>query len=71
MVLVIFALGALPGVLAGGPLRVRYVRSPMADDIAPQFRRLRADVDPQLLRMQNQLDNIESAVNLAMLPLAS
>jgi hypothetical protein len=28
--------------------------------------RLHADVDPQLRRMQNQLDNIEAAVNLAL-----
>jgi hypothetical protein len=27
---------------------------------------MHADIDPQLRRMQNQLDNIESAVNLAM-----
>jgi hypothetical protein len=28
---------------------------------------MHADVDPQLRRMQNQLDNIESAVNLAVI----
>jgi hypothetical protein len=65
MVLLIFALGALLGVLAGGALCARYLRSAIADDIGPQLRRLHADVDPQLRRMQNQLDNIESAVNLA------
>lgn len=65
MVLLIFALGALLGVLAGGALCVRYLRSAIADDIGPQLRRLHADVDPHLRRMQNQLDNIESAVNLA------
>lgn len=64
MVLLIFALGALLGVLAGGVLCIRYLRSAIADDIGPQLRRLHADVDPQLRRMQNQLDNIESAVNL-------
>ena len=66
MVLLIFALGALLGVLAGGALCVRYLRSAIADDIGPQLRRLHADVDPQLRRMQNQLDNIEAAVNLAL-----
>jgi len=66
MVLLIFALGALLGVLAGGALCARYLRSAIADDIGPQLRRLHADVDPQLRRMQNQLDNIESAVNLAL-----
>jgi len=64
MVLLIFALGALLGLLAGAALCVRYLRSAIADDIGPQLRRLHADVDPQLRRMQNQLDNIESAVNL-------
>ena len=66
MVLLIFALGALLGVLAGGMLCMRYLRSSIADDIGPQLRRLHADVDPQLRRMHNQLDNIESAVNLAL-----
>ena len=66
MVLLIFALGALLGVLAGGALCARYLRAAIADDIGPQVRRLHADVDPQLRRMQNQLDNIESAVNLAL-----
>jgi len=65
MVLLIFALGALLGVLAGGVLCMRYLRSAIADDIGPQLRRLHADVDPQLRRMQNRLDNIESAVKLA------
>jgi hypothetical protein len=66
MVLLIFFLGALLGVLAGGALCARYLRAAIADDIGPQVRRLHADVDPQLRRMQNQLDNIESAVNLAL-----
>ena len=66
MVLLIFALGARLGVLAGGALCARYLRAAIADDIGPQLRRLHADVDPQLRRMQNQLDNIESAVNLAL-----
>jgi len=66
MNLLIFALGAMLGVLAGGALCVRYLRSAIAGDIGPQLRRMHADIDPQLRRMQNQLDNIESAVNLAL-----
>ena len=66
MVLLIFVLGGLLGVLAGGALCVYYLRSAIADDIGPKLKRLHADIDPQLRRMQNQLDNIESAVNLAM-----
>ena len=66
MVLLIFALGALLGVLAGGALCVRYLRATLAADIGPQLRRLHADIDPRLGRMRNQLDNIESAVNLAL-----
>jgi hypothetical protein len=66
MVLLIFALGAMLGILAGVALCARYLRAAIADDIGPQLRRLHADVDPQLRRMQNQLDNIESAVNLAL-----
>jgi hypothetical protein len=66
MVLLIFVLGALLGVLAGGTLCVYYLRSAITDDIGPKLRRMHADIDPQLRRMQNQLDNIESAVNLAL-----
>jgi hypothetical protein len=62
----IFFLGALVGVLAGGALCVQFLRSAIADDIGPQLRRMHADIDPQLRRMQNQLDNIETAVNLAL-----
>ena len=65
MVLLIFVLGALLGVLAGGSLCVYYLRSAITGDIGPQLKRMHADIDPQLRRMQNQLDNIESAVNLA------
>jgi hypothetical protein len=64
LIFLIFALGTLLGVLAGGVLCARYLRSAIADDIGPQLRRLHADVDPQLHRIQNQLDNIESAINL-------
>jgi hypothetical protein len=62
----IFLVGALTGVLAGGALCVRYLRSAITDDIGPQLKRLHADIDPQLRRMQNQLDLIDSAVNLAL-----
>jgi hypothetical protein len=65
MVLLIFVLGALLGVLAGGAVAARYLRAAITDDIGPEIRRMHADVDPQLRRMQNQLDNIESAMNLA------
>jgi hypothetical protein len=65
MVLLIFALGALLGVLAGGVMAARYLRTAITDDIGPKLRRMHADVDPQLRRMQNQLDNIETALNLA------
>jgi hypothetical protein len=66
MVLLIFVLGALLGVLAGGALCVYHLRTAIAGDIGPQLKRMHADIDPQLRRMQNQLDNIESAVNLAL-----
>lgn len=62
----IFVVGMLLGLVAGGALYIRYLRSAIADDIGPQLRRLQADVDPQLRRVQCQLDNIESAVNLAL-----
>ena len=51
--LVIFVLGALVGVLLGGALCVRYLRHEIAADICPRLRRL-----------QLQLDNLESAINL-------
>ena len=66
MVLLIFVLGALLGVLAGGALCVYYLRSAITDDIGPKLKRMHADIDPQLRRLQNQLDNIESAVNLSL-----
>jgi hypothetical protein len=53
--LLIFALGTLIGVLIGGALCVRYLRHEIAADIGPRLRRL-----------QLQLDNVESAVNLAL-----
>ena len=51
----IFVVGALLGVLAGGGLCVRYLRHEVAADIGPRLRRL-----------QLQLDNLETAVNLAL-----
>ncbi len=64
--MLIFVLGALLGVLAGGTLCVHHLRAAISADIGPQLKRMHADIDPQLHRMQNQLDNIESAVNLAL-----
>ena len=52
--LVIFLLGALIGVLFGGALCVRYLRHEIAADICPRLRRL-----------QLQLENLESAINLS------
>jgi len=51
--MLIFLVGALLGVLAGGMLCVRYLRREMAADIGPALRRMRA-----------QLDNLETAMNL-------
>jgi hypothetical protein len=51
--LLIFLLGTLVGVLMGGALCVRYLRHEVAADIGPRLRRL-----------QVQLDNLESALNL-------
>jgi hypothetical protein len=56
MFLLIFVVGALLGVLAGGAVCVRYLRHEIA-----------ADVGPQLRRLQLQLDNLEAAVNLALI----
>jgi hypothetical protein len=51
----IFLLGALLGVLVGGIFCVRYLQQEIA-----------ANVGPRLRRMQAQLDNVETAVNLAL-----
>jgi hypothetical protein len=51
----IFLLGMLIGVLAGGALCVRYLRQEIAADIGPRLRRL-----------QVQLDSLESALNLVL-----
>jgi hypothetical protein len=53
--MLIFILGSLLGILVGGALCVHYLRSEIA-----------ADIGPTLERMQNQLDLIESAVNIAL-----
>ena len=52
--MLIFLVGALLGVLMGGALCVRYLRREVADDIGPKLK-----------RMQLQLDNIETELNLA------
>jgi hypothetical protein len=52
----IFVLGALIGILAGGALCVRYLRQEIAGDIGPRLRRL-----------QTQLDSLESAINLVLM----
>ncbi len=51
----IFLLGAMIGVLMGGALCVRYLRHEIAADICPRLR-----------RVQLQLDNLESAINLVL-----
>ena len=64
--MLIFVFGALLSVLASRTLCVHYLRAAIADYIGPQLKRMHADIDPQLRPMQNQLDNIESAINLAL-----
>jgi hypothetical protein len=66
MALLIFIVGILLGVLAGGTLCVYYLRSTITGHIGPQLKRMHADIDPQLRRIQNQLDLIEYAVNSAL-----
>ncbi len=51
--MLIFLLGLLLGVLMGGALCVRYLRQELA-----------ADIGPKLKRVQFQLDNIETELNL-------
>ena len=55
MAWLIFTVGTLLGVLAGGALCVRYLRREVAADIGPRLRRL-----------QLQLDNLEAAINLTL-----
>ena len=66
MALLIFVVGILLGVLAGGMLCVYHLRSAITGHIGPQLKRMHADIDPQLRRIQNQLDLIEYAVNSAL-----
>ena len=54
--MIIFILGMLLGVLGGGAVCVRYLRHEIA-----------ADIGPQLRRMHGQLDNLEAALNLAVM----
>jgi hypothetical protein len=54
--MLIFLVGALLGVIMGGTLCVRYLRREIADDIGPKLKRI-----------QIQLDNVESALNLAIM----
>jgi hypothetical protein len=56
MILLIFLVGTLLGVLAGGTLCIRYLRSEIS-----------ADIGPRLRRMQLQLDGLEAAINLALM----
>ncbi len=55
MLVLIFFVGALLGVLMGGALCVRYLRHEVA-----------ADITPRLQHVQLQLDNLETAINLAL-----
>jgi len=52
----LFLVGGLLGLLGGGAVVVRYLRHEVAADIGPRLRRL-----------QLQLDNLETAVNLALM----
>jgi hypothetical protein len=56
MAIMLFLIGALLGILAGGALCVRYLR-----------REIAADIGPSLRHMRLQLDNLEAAVNLALM----
>lgn len=55
MVLLIFILGTLLGILAGGALCIRYLR-----------REIAADIGPQLRQIQGQLDYMEATLNYAL-----
>jgi hypothetical protein len=56
MVILIFLVGVLLGVLAGGAICVRYLRQEVAANMVPRLR-----------RMQLQLDNLEAEINLALM----
>jgi hypothetical protein len=51
----IFTLGVLLGVILGVVFGVRFIRHEVA-----------ADISPRLRRIQTQLDNLETALNLAL-----
>jgi hypothetical protein len=55
VVVMIFLLGFLIGVLGGGALCVRYLRQEIA-----------ADIGPRLRRVQMQLDNLDTEINLVL-----
>jgi hypothetical protein len=55
MTFLIFLVGALLGILAGGGLCVRYLRREVAGDLGPRLRRI-----------ELQLGTLESATNLAL-----
>jgi hypothetical protein len=55
MVALAFILGGMLGMLAGGAVVVHHLRAEIA-----------ANIGPTLARMQNQLDLIESAVDIAL-----
>ena len=54
--MLIFFVGLLTGVVTGGALCVRYLR-----------REIAADIGPRLKRVQLQLDNVETQLNLALM----
>jgi hypothetical protein len=56
MFVLLFVVGVLLGILVGGAICVRYLR-----------REIAADIGPCLRRMQAQLDNLEAAMNLALM----
>lgn len=51
-----FLLGTLVGAIAASLIRLAYLRREVA-----------ADIEPRLRRIQLQLDNLETALNLAMM----
>jgi hypothetical protein len=55
MIMLIFALGALLGVLVGGGLCIRYLR-----------REITADIGPQLRQINLRIETIESVLQLTL-----
>jgi hypothetical protein len=64
--MLIFVIGALTGLVVAGSLCVHHFRSAITGDIGLQLKRMHADIDPQLRRIENQIGLIESAVNVAL-----